>query len=626
MFRRKKVAFLAALIFSVTLLINPVASQTPPVATFTYTPERPIFGEVVIFNASASHDPDGGNISSYKWDFDDGTVYTISDPVTHHNYTAFGTYNVTLTVTDDEGETATTWRSVTVREYPVTVFTYTPERPVAGYPVTFNASLSTPEGGEIVNYTWDFGDENVTTVTSPVINHVYTTPGNYTVTLNVTDSEGLWDTESKSITVRGNPVAKFTYSPERPIMNEPVTFNASLSTSDGGTIVSYFWNYGDGTNGTGMIVEHTYTTTGNYTVTLTITDSEELTGTAQATFTVRGYPVATFTYSPALPLVGEVVTFNASLSTPDGANIVSYDWDFGDQTTGTGMIVNHTYTTFGNHTVTLTVTDSEDLSDTCSKPIRILIAPVANFTYSPTKPIVNEKVTFNATASYDPDRSIVSYMWDFGDGNVTVAGAVITHAYTAEETYNVTLTVTDDDGLTDTVWKLITVYTFLYVHDVAITSVTPSATEVYVGRIVNITVVAKNEGTAVETFSVTVYYNAISVGTQPVKDLLPDSETTLMFSWNTTDVTPANYTITAYATQVPGETETTDNTLVNGQVKVRFLGDVNGDGKVSSGDLLELLIALTLGKTVEEEPFADINSDGKISSGDLLELLIILSL
>ncbi|NIP54376.1 MAG: hypothetical protein GWO26_20795, partial [Phycisphaerae bacterium] len=177
----------------------------------------------------------------------------------------------------------------------------------------------------------------------------------------------------------------------------------------------------------------------------------------------------------------------------------------------------------------------------------------------------------------------------FGDGNVTVAGAVITHTYTVENPYNVALTVTDDDGLTDTVSKLVTVYTFLYVHDVAITSVTPSATEVYVGRIVNITVVAKNEGTTepvgydgpVESFNVTVYYNAISIGTQPVIDLLPGSDITLTFTWNTTGLCPCcNYTINATATQVPGETETTDNTLVDGTIKLRLIGDVNGNGFV----------------------------------------------
>jgi len=102
MFRRNKVAFLVALIISLILVVHPVASQSSPVASFTFTPTTPIFGQIVVFNASASYDPDGGTIVSYKWDFDDGIVYTVDEPVATHNYTNIGTYNVTLTVTDDE--------------------------------------------------------------------------------------------------------------------------------------------------------------------------------------------------------------------------------------------------------------------------------------------------------------------------------------------------------------------------------------------------------------------------------------------------------------------------------------------------------------------------------------------
>ena len=151
MFGRNKVVFLVGLIFSVTLMAHAVAA-TPPVASFTYTPTAPILGDIVIFNASASYDPDGGRIRSYGWDFDDGTVYTILDSITYHNYTTFGTYNVTLRVTDDEAETDTTWQIVTVREYPVASFTYTPAIPIVGETVTFNASSSNPKGGTIVNY------------------------------------------------------------------------------------------------------------------------------------------------------------------------------------------------------------------------------------------------------------------------------------------------------------------------------------------------------------------------------------------------------------------------------------------------------------------------------------------
>ncbi|MFQ5999426.1 MAG: PKD domain-containing protein [Candidatus Bathyarchaeia archaeon] len=626
MFRRNKVVFLVVLIFSVTLLTLPLAAtaSAPPVASFTHTPDSPLINQIVIFNASASYDPNGTSIVSYRWDFGDGTIFTIPDPVTTHNYTTVGDYNVTLTVTDDEALTDTTWAVVTVRDYPVASFTYSPATPIVGETVTFNASLSTPNGGTITSYDWDFGDGNSANVNVSTTTHVYTTAGTYNVTLTVTDSENLTDTTWTLITVRDYPVASFTHTPDRPLVNENVTFDASSSTPNGGSITSYFWDFGDGSNGTGVIVTHAYATIGNYNVTLTVTDSESLTDTAWDILEVRKLPVATFTYSPAAPLEGETVTFNASLSTPNGGTIVSYTWDFGDGSspvTEADPITTHNYTTFGTYNVTLNITDSEDLTDTYWDTIRILIAPTANFTYSPTMPVINQTVTFNASASYDPDgSSIVSYTWDFGDGSspVTEADPITTHNYTAEGTYNVTLTVTDDDALTDTMWKLVTVYTFVYVHDVAIISVTASA-EVYVGDIVNITVVVKNEGTAVETFSVTVYYNGMSVETKTVKDLLAGSEATLTFNWNTTGVTVGSYTISAQASVVSGETDTADNSLTDGIVKVKIMGDINGDGTVDIVDIVT--IALAFGSSPGDpnwNPDADLNGDGTVDIIDIV--------
>jgi len=623
---RKKATFLVALIFSVALLVYPTASSAPPVATFTYTPTAPIFGQTIIFNASASYDPDGGNIISYKWDFDDGTVFSIDEPVTYHNYTAFGTYNVTLTVTDNEGEKDTTWQSITVREYPVAVFTYSPASPIVGQTVTFDASLSTPEGGTIVSYTWNFGDGNIT-VAGAIITHTYTAFGTRTVTLTITDSEGLSDTSWTVILVRDYPVAVFSWSPERPLENQKVTFDASLSTPEGGTITRYEWNFGD-TNITvaGAIITHTYTVLGTYNVTLTITDSEGLTDTARAVVTVRKLPVAFFVCTPSLPMVNETVNFDASLSTPNGGTIVSYRWDFGDDSPPVieaDPETTHVYTAPGTYDITLTITDSEDLSDTAQAHLRVLIGPVASFTYSPTKPIIHQTVTFDASASYDPDRSIVSYEWDFGDGG-SDTGKVVTHDYSAEGTYNVTLTVTDDDELTDTICKLITVYTFLYVHDVAVKSVATSVTVTYAGRIVDITVVAKNEGNAVESFSVTVYYSTTSIGTKPVTNLLPGSQITIPFSWNTTGVSLGSYAISAKASVVPGETvpDQADNTLIDGSVVIAVLGDVNGDSTI---DILDVkLVKLAYSKLIEK-PTADLDNNGVINILDVKKMKLIYS-
>jgi PKD repeat protein len=155
--------------------------------------------------------------------------------------------------------------------------------------VTFNASSSTPDGGTIVSYTWDFGDGNITTTSNPIITHAYETYGTFTVTLNVTDSEGKWDATSQQITVEKAPIADFWWTPYYPQRGETVTFDASASTPDGGTIISYAWNFGDGTpivQTDQPIITHVYAETGDYLVTLNVTDSEGRWDTETHTITV----------------------------------------------------------------------------------------------------------------------------------------------------------------------------------------------------------------------------------------------------------------------------------------------------------------------------------------------------
>jgi len=260
-----------------TVFLNPGAPPPqPPFASFTYNPTYPQTNQIVTFDASASYDPDG-SIVSYTWDFGDGTPpITENDPITYHTYTSYGDYTVKLTVTDNDGLTGQTETTIHVSQHPVASFTFTPPDPLVHELVTFNASSSTPDGGTIVSYTWDFGDGNITTTSNPIITHAYETYGTFTVTLNVTDSEGKWDTASQQITVTKTPVADFWWTPYYPQRGETVTFNASASTPDGGTIISYAWNFGDGTpvQTDQPIITHVYASVGNYTVTLNVTDSE----------------------------------------------------------------------------------------------------------------------------------------------------------------------------------------------------------------------------------------------------------------------------------------------------------------------------------------------------------------
>ncbi len=162
-------------------------------------------------------------------------------------------------------------------------------------------------------------------------------------------------------------------------------------------------------------------------------------------------PTASFTATPS----NLNVAFNSTSNDPDGT-IVSHAWNFGDGTTGTGATVNHPYAAAGTYTVTLTVTDDDGDTGTFSQVVTTSnppanTPPTASFTATPS----NLNVAFNSTST-DPDGTIVSHAWNFGDGT-TGTGATVNHPYAAAGTYTVTLTVTDDDGATGTLTQSVSV-------------------------------------------------------------------------------------------------------------------------------------------------------------------------
>jgi len=166
-------------------------------------------------------------------------------------------------------------------------FTWNPTVPKVNETITFDASASTPNGGTIVSYKWDFGDGNITTVSDPIIIHVYDLAATYNVILNVTDSEGKWDTETKTVKVVGSPTACFTAMHN----SLEVTFDASSSQDPDGYIISYTWDFGDGnvTTAEDPVTNHTYAAGGIYNVTLTVTDNDSLSHSSKNNLTLRAF-------------------------------------------------------------------------------------------------------------------------------------------------------------------------------------------------------------------------------------------------------------------------------------------------------------------------------------------------
>ena len=218
-------------------------------------------------------------------------------------------------------------------------------------------------------------------------------------------------------------------------------------------------------------------------------------------------PIPLFTYTPEMPRLGDTIVFNASLSYDPDGNITSYIWDFGDGTIAEGAIVNHTYTSYGTFSVTLKVIDDKGAYGLKTISIKIPAPPIASFNYTPSQVLEGKTVLFNALSSYDPDGEIIGYYWDFGDG-ATSTEPIVNHTFVEPGTYNVTLIVTDADGLSSSTSLEVEVlslprivisvntYAHVYMDNILYGIVTPSSPiEIKVEpglQIINITVVPLN--------------------------------------------------------------------------------------------------------------------------------------
>ncbi len=309
-----------------------------------------------------SSDTDG-SIASRVWAFGDGTTSTATNPV--KTYSAAGTYNVKLTVTDNQGATDELTKPVTVsaaNQPPVASFNFS----ASGLTVTFT-DASTDADGSIASRAWTFGDGSTSSAQNPV--KTYSAAGSYTVGLTVTDNQGATHSTTRTVTVAAAnqpPVANFNFSAN----NLQVAFT-DLSTDADGSIVSRQWNFGDGTSSTAQNPSKTYASPGSYNVSLTVTDDKGASNSFSRVVEVSDQPVnvppaANFSFTVS----GLTANFTDSSTDSDGS-ITARSWKFGDGSTSTAQNPAKTYSAAGTYNVELTVTDNRGATNLISKPVTV---------------------------------------------------------------------------------------------------------------------------------------------------------------------------------------------------------------------------------------------------------------
>jgi len=442
-------------------------------------------GEKVNFDASGSTASSGSSIERYQWDFESDGEYDAEGEKTSYMYTKKGRYEVTLTVTDSIKETDADKCIINV---------VTPTSPIAnagldqtvkvGEKVDFDGSGSrASSGATIIRYQWDFESDGRFDSEGENTFWTYTQEGTYTVILKVTDNFGQTKTDTCIIIVSGvEPSASFTYPPKELTIRDTVYFYDTSSDPDG-TIVSWYWDFGDGYTSTIKDPTHDYPDKGSYTVTLKVTDNDGNSDSITKIITVINLaPAADFTYSPSSPKVGTDIQFSDKSTDPEGKTL-KYLWDFGDGFTSTQRNPTHKFTTSGTKNVKLTVIDDEDAEDYIIGIVKIAanIRPEAAFSCSPESQKMNHDVSFN-DESTDSDGYIIEWIWNFGDG-VTSTKENPAHQFKKGGEYSVRLTVKDDNGdSNDTVKKISIIQTYdltLEVKDILGLNIANAKIELY---------------------------------------------------------------------------------------------------------------------------------------------------
>jgi PKD repeat protein len=395
-----------------------------------------------------------GSISSWSWDFGDGSTPSAAQNP-KHSYTKAGTYTVKLIATSTLGTSDNISKTVTVYPQANPAFTINNfGQCLTGNSFTFT-DKSTMTGGTISSWAWDFGDLKTSATQSP--SHTYTSAGTFKVILTTTTSNGCTDSASKLVSVYPIPTASYSVNSSTQCQSGNSFVFTDKSTVTGSTIATWAWDFGDLKTSASQSPTHVYAAAGTYTVKLTVTTANGCTANTSTTVTVNPSPAAAYTINTSAQcLTGNSFTFTDK-STLSTGTIATWAWDFGDLNTSASQSPSHSYSNAGTYRVKLKITSNNGCTDTTSKNVIVLPQPSAAFTINNTAQCTKGNSFLFTDKTTIASGTISTWAWDFGDLN-TGSNQNASHTYSNSGTYTVKLKVTSNGGCTDTLSKKISVY------------------------------------------------------------------------------------------------------------------------------------------------------------------------
>jgi len=420
-------------------------------------------GENIILNATGSSDP-GNDPLTFLWDLDDDGVYDDAagaQPLVPWAAlkaleldTNGNPQQIHLRVDDGEpGGTGFASAWLTIHNANPTANAGADQEINEGDTTIFFGEYSDPyaEKDAPFNFAWDFADG------SPIVNaqnavHTYVDNGVFNVTFTVTDKDGGSHTDTLILTV--NNVAPDVDAGEDKIAVEGdvVAFSGQFTDPGINDTHTILWNFGDGATADTLDVQHTFADNGIYLVTLTVTDNDGGVGIDTITVFVDNADPVVYAGGDLGIFEGTEVTLSGFFTDPGILDTHTVLWEFGDGATADTLVADHTYLDDGAYVARLTVTDND--GGVSFDELTVTVTNVAPVVDAGTPQLLTTTIpyTFDGTFSDVGILDTHTILWDFGDGNF--ADTIDpTYTYTNSGIYDVSLTVTDDDGgaTTDTV-------------------------------------------------------------------------------------------------------------------------------------------------------------------------------
>ncbi|MBM3240281.1 PKD domain-containing protein [Candidatus Poribacteria bacterium] len=428
----------------------PQITSTPPLSAQE--------GKVYSYDVEAQ-DPDGNPITYFLDQAPNGMNINSATGLIQWTpvFSQVGPNDVTVRVQDSPGASTSQFFTIVVTPRPNLPPVSVPDGPyhaLRGEQIRFDGSGSyDPENDLPLSYQWNFGDGATSNEQNPI--HVYTASGIYTVTLFVTDSRSATsraETTAQIDEPNRIPTAEVVSGPDFEIrLGEALTLDGSPSYDPDGDALTYAWSWGDSTPpGTGVTASHNYTSEGSFHGSLTVDDGRGGIDTYEFTVVVgppNNPPVASFIITEVGVNVGDQFTFDASATQDADGDPMSFNWDFGDSSTTTGIIVTHVFHASGDFTVTLTVRDNHQGEDTVSEVVHINALP--QITTSPPLPDATEDLLYNVDIeTTDADGDTLFFSLPTAPTGMTIDSATGLIQWIPQQSHGGlnSLTVSVDDG------------------------------------------------------------------------------------------------------------------------------------------------------------------------------------